>query len=465
MIPNMARNTTVGEDGSLRSLFFLFPAHHHSLSDINTLNETDPKFCSSASYDRTSMLTESELVRPWTTNLRTFSSLESAEPKKLCPLCCLQQAPSGVAANPSDPAGMTSCLSQDRASTDCQFLSNSSNQDLFFASSKNSVDALLSLASDKLWNWPPSFLSLSNASASNAQTHSVLGRNIEPVLSPAPMQRQESFPFILGVQPPPEQAAMSKRKLYSLAADSSYVQANQSRSLPPVKPRALISSSQEESIPCGTSFQLFSQSTLSDVSTEIPFAFFSTILNRAQTIDNTNIESVKQQQLLADDQQDSVGCSLKRKKQAKMKQLQRSTGIHCYESIIDVGVSAETNNGDDVRSYSTYISFFQSNVEVYKAQSDPSQQLLFRTSDIAHHFKCSPSMLSMYFKRRKQRLNSGIFQALGFLHREPRCSSIKVGSYFASLPACLELERYLESRKPAPIHWMPRESDLASSAH
>jgi len=129
-----------------------------------------------------------------------------------------------------------------------------------------------------------------------------------------------------------------------------------------------------------------------------------------------------------------------------------------FQCTIEAGIM-ESKDGADFRIYSQYVAFFDSEVKVFKAHlhKHTASELLFKTADIARRLLCSPSMLAMYFKRHKHKPNSGIFQALNILHREPGRSDIKVGSYFATLQACLGFENYLKNRpwQIPKITWMP----------
>jgi len=49
-----------------------------------------------------------------------------------------------------------------------------------------------------------------------------------------------------------------------------------------------------------------------------------------------------------------------------------------------------------------------------QALADAQKRVLFKTSDLSSHLKCSNNMVAMYLSRRKQLKNSGIFQATGF---------------------------------------------------
>jgi len=117
-----------------------------------------------------------------------------------------------------------------------------------------------------------------------------------------------------------------------------------------------------------------------------------------------------------------------------------------WESKIECGFIEYADNRL-TRTYSLYSPFFNSEMRVFKAQSDPFCRLLFRTKDVATFLRCSPNMLAMYFKRRKHLPNSGIFQATQILYHEDGHFEVKAGSYFVTLEACQEAQRYLNSRR------------------
>jgi hypothetical protein len=114
-----------------------------------------------------------------------------------------------------------------------------------------------------------------------------------------------------------------------------------------------------------------------------------------------------------------------------------------YESIIDCGFVAA--NGK--RQYSIHSPFFGDEIKVYRALSDPQQRFLFKTVDVALHFKCSPNMLAMYLKRRRALPESGIYQATDILHREEGQAHVKAGCYFITLEACRQIREYLDLKE------------------
>jgi len=149
------------------------------------------------------------------------------------------------------------------------------------------------------------------------------------------------------------------------------------------------------------------------------------------------------------DTSELLAVAIARKKSA------RAADEGLYKSIIECGfVRREDTLGGTPKTFRVFSiksSFFGEQViNVYTAQSDPYRRILYKTSDVAHFFHCSPNMLAMYLKRRKVSKNQGIYQAIEILHREDNAKDLKAGGYFVALEVCIEFKTYLDDRKHRP---------------
>ena len=121
-----------------------------------------------------------------------------------------------------------------------------------------------------------------------------------------------------------------------------------------------------------------------------------------------------------------------------------------YNSIIECGIlpnadtsSASPPSHSTQRIFKLYAPFFNKQVEVYTALSDPTQQTLFRASSLAEKFDYATNKVGMYLSRR--RLHSGgIYQATGFRSKPAGRTGLKCGGYFLTIEACKEFENHFQ---------------------
>jgi hypothetical protein len=124
-----------------------------------------------------------------------------------------------------------------------------------------------------------------------------------------------------------------------------------------------------------------------------------------------------------------------------------STRKNHKKSLIECGRDFETSNGSVVRQYEKYSSFFGRVVEVFFALEDPKRRELFRCQDLSKKFGIHTSRIGMHLHRRSNNLDGEVYQAIGFIRKQPSNIGLKVGSYFVSEKGCRELNHWASTRK------------------
>ncbi len=110
-------------------------------------------------------------------------------------------------------------------------------------------------------------------------------------------------------------------------------------------------------------------------------------------------------------------------------------------SIINCGIANPTGP----RLYFYYSSFFKKEIEIYTAEIDEENQILYRASSLAEKLKCARSLIAMYLKRKIQ-YSKGIFQATKFKFKQLKTTGLKAGGYFLTLEACEEFEKFYKNK-------------------
>ncbi len=111
-------------------------------------------------------------------------------------------------------------------------------------------------------------------------------------------------------------------------------------------------------------------------------------------------------------------------------------------SIINCGILKNS-----IREYFHYSPFFKKEIEIYSAEIDEENQILYRASSLAEKLKCARSLIGMYLKRTIQ-YSRGIFQATAFKFKRSKINGLKAGGYFLTLEVCEEFEKlYMKKNK------------------
>ena len=67
-----------------------------------------------------------------------------------------------------------------------------------------------------------------------------------------------------------------------------------------------------------------------------------------------------------------------------------------------------------------FSSFFNKEVDVFSADGDPEQNILYSAGQLSTHFGVSKNRLGMYLTRRKHLAGAGIFQASTIVGKQAR---------------------------------------------
>jgi hypothetical protein len=113
-----------------------------------------------------------------------------------------------------------------------------------------------------------------------------------------------------------------------------------------------------------------------------------------------------------------------------------------YCSIIECGCYDSIKGH---RVFSMFSAFFHRVVDVYTADHDPNNRILFRATMLAEKFDCATNKVGMYLVRRRC-VEAGIFQATQFRGKPQGKSGLKVGAYFLSLQACQDFENHFNQQ-------------------
>ncbi len=96
-----------------------------------------------------------------------------------------------------------------------------------------------------------------------------------------------------------------------------------------------------------------------------------------------------------------------------------------------------------VRILYEYCPFFEYNVEIFFAKSDPLQRTLYKSSDVCKKLNCTNKKLAMWLARRRSRYPYDIVQAKCF---ELGSMNLKPHTYFVSEKICNLFLRSLQTR-------------------
>jgi hypothetical protein len=104
-------------------------------------------------------------------------------------------------------------------------------------------------------------------------------------------------------------------------------------------------------------------------------------------------------------------------------------------------MSPETNS--IVRILQEYCHFFEYEVEIFYAKSDPMRRTLYKSSDVCKKVSCTNKKFAMWLARRRSRFPYDIVQAKCF---ELGSMNLKPHTYFVSEKVCFLFLRSLQSK-------------------
>lgn len=109
-----------------------------------------------------------------------------------------------------------------------------------------------------------------------------------------------------------------------------------------------------------------------------------------------------------------------------------------YKAVIECGI---LNRATGHRVLTMYEPYFNRDVEVYTATSDPLHRTLYRASLLSDKFECASNKLCMYLSRRRSAAD-GVYQSISFLEKPTGHTGLKSGNYFITMTAALAFERH-----------------------
>jgi hypothetical protein len=102
-----------------------------------------------------------------------------------------------------------------------------------------------------------------------------------------------------------------------------------------------------------------------------------------------------------------------------------------------------------VTTETAFSPFFNREMRVFTALSDPLRRSLYPSSELREKVGCKISYLSTYLKRRHRRLlqSSGIFQAKTFVGKSVSDRSVRIGGFFLTDDECTRFEAHWKRQK------------------